>query len=223
MTDKDLEKLCHCLQRAPQEELEMLDFAGVLPGVRITGLPQHCAIDTIHGFLKRISSLDERLKLVAWLYCWLIPHDRLHGWLLYRLHPGFESMVYTFELHTRIAEAFYWSGMTSAFVPLACSHGRYACVVTSDLENGPQEHTVTCMSAWLDFPYLAVRSGGVINEAKFMRTLNNVVEGSLDALLLGTYEELSSGIAAALHDFTARCGSSQVPLVRFPETFGRDI
>lgn len=223
MTDKDLEKLCYCLQRAPLEELQMLDVARVLPGVRITGLPQHYAIATIRGFLKGISSLDERLKLVAWLYCWLIPHDRLQGWLLYRLQPGFESMVCTFELHKRIAEAFYSSGMTNAFVALSCAQGRYACAVTGDQENGAEEHTVTCMCAWLDFPYLAVRSAGVINVAMFMGTLTNMVEGSLNGLLLGTYEELSSGLAAALHDFAERCGSSQVPQVSFPETFARNF
>lgn len=222
MTDKDLDKLCHCLHEVPEEELAKLDGTCILPNVRVTGVSRHHTVEAIRGNLKAIKSLHERLRLITWLYCWLLPHDRLKGWQLYRLNSRLQQFVADFKLHSIIAQEFCWRGRINTYVPLACTDGRYACAVTGDLEDQPEEHSLICLCAWLEMPYLAVRSVDVIDRRKLMLTLNNVLGGSLDEHLVGGYETLSCGFAAALDDMGIR-GIRHLATVTFPELFGRHI
>lgn len=208
MTDIDVDVLCLNLSHLPVEELRMLEFTKILPDMRLAGVAQRDAVAAIRRSLQDISMLGKRLNDVAWIYCWLIPRDRLHSWVLYRF-SGPTADAKNFTLHKKIANAFCSPGMSNAFQCLTYHAGRYACLMTREPESGVEEHCVICLCAWVDIPYLAVRVAGVQDIPKLRSVLQVLLEGELYQLIIGCHQELSTAWACGVRDFNLRRATSQ--------------
>lgn len=203
MTDKDLKTLCSHLNQLSAEELRHLEKANLIPSLRLRGATERQAmIADIRGALEAVHSRQQRLRHVALLYCWLIPHNRLRSWFLYRLEglESFAAVTQDFTIHKRMAGLFSSRGSDVTVAHMSSDSGRYASIVATDPECGLQEHSVLCLYVWNTLPYLAVCISGLLNLAHFKSFLNATLRCDHEDHLVGFYADFDDAFAAACND-----------------------
>ncbi|KAH6923761.1 hypothetical protein HPB50_005955 [Hyalomma asiaticum] len=213
MTDKDLTTLCSHLARLSAGELCALESSRLLPPLR-PRTPRNIHQDTVselRRLLEAIRSRDERLQRVASIYCWLIFHNRLPSWFLYRIDP---SAVDTtgYHLHKR-AEAFI--NKSSSRTKLVCMSnlsGRFATVMSTDPDSRQQDqHSVIVMYVWNQLPYMAVCISGMLSVENFGLLSTHVLNRDHEDLLVGFYADFNGAFAAACSDVLRVRGRKRPP------------
>lgn len=194
MTESDLDVLCGFLIKVPLEELYCLDEATMLWLPPLKGMASRTIVNTIRRSLELVKSLDDRLEIVAWLYCWMMPRNILRQWMLYKLSESLCSADFT--LHKRLSSAMALPGCDNVFTPASSRSALYACIMTNEPFSGALDHQVVGLYVWRGLPYLAVYVSGERILRQFKAAFGTLMLTDSEALLDGYHFDLESTFAA---------------------------
>lgn len=200
MTDKDLQTLCDRLNVLTADQLQRLDIAEELCLPTLKGRSKKSTLVLIRCHLEGIYPLEKRLWYVARLYCWLMEHNYLYNWTVYRVNL-FQVQIIYFALHRRFALAMHVQGCHLTFVPAPNPSSRCACIITTDQVSGTEEHSVICLSVWNQLPCVAISAAGTVNMHRLFCVIASVLKGNPNELRVGSFIFRETAFLAANQHF----------------------
>lgn len=192
-----------CLISLLQEnQLQMLDEAKFpwLPRVRDKRSPW--IIKVVRGALEACRIPDERLKRIAWFYCWLVPLHVLRPWTLFHLSVA-AVVSNEFTILDRLASALKILGRETTFVATDGGTAIRGCILVADAVPVSVKHDVVCVCLWRQLPFMAVYAPAVTVHSQLSVALAAVLDCNPEHIVRGLYGDLSAAYAAALGNAAA--------------------
>ncbi|KAL1473173.1 hypothetical protein MTO96_022448 [Rhipicephalus appendiculatus] len=197
MTTRDLDALITALSRLNYVQLRHLCTTNMLDNFSIVGTStKERILSQVLANLEGISPLSDRLLCVGGLYCGIAAlGNALSPWELYRVNPFKVNLIF-FALHRRVARALAIPGYPIAFLPVATSRRRYACIIVPDIVP-TTEHCVICLCVWNGLSHLAVWTAESVGREYLRSALASALCGDPEELRIGSYGTLESAYVAA--------------------------
>ncbi|KAH6923760.1 hypothetical protein HPB50_005954 [Hyalomma asiaticum] len=198
MTEKDLDTLCAHIAQLPMEELTALESSGLLPPLQPANPGNHQeTVAEIRRTLECIPSKEARIHLIASIYCWLITHNRLSSWFLYRLDDTTVDITGC-NLLKRVGALITPRCSDTNLVCIGNASGCVGTVMAIDpASRRDDQHTVLGMYVWNYIPYMAVCISCLLSVEGYGDLFTLVFDRGHSDCLVGYYPDFDGAFAAA--------------------------
>lgn len=196
MTARDWATLRQYLSHLNRNELFDYRALYVSPPSRMERMRRDVVLKDICRSILDVASMEERLRRMARIYCWLIPRRMLRSWRLYLHDSEADLAVHCPTLFERIAAALRIPDYTVQMTWEIVGDATYACLLAQDEENRPLEHKPVCIALWSGLPFLAVQVERDDIECRFSVALSAALVGDSFTLLDGIHDDLDSALCA---------------------------
>lgn len=193
MTEKDLLSISSFVLQVPPSEFEPIERKHADWLQRLKGTTPWEAVTVIQNALRAIEEPRRRLRRVARMGCWLIPHDTLGRWSLYR-HQHFARYCFVTGLYRSLAYALGSDMMT---IGPSRRNARCSCIMVQDPKSMEGDHNYACLCVWNTMPFLAVHATGDKFEPVINAAVGAVMRTPSEKLRRGTYPSLRAAFVRA--------------------------